>query len=285
MLEKIKSNKPLIIAVSVVIIVGIFMYIMNNRDGSGSLTIKTGENEVTMEFSDNKVNFRDLIEILFNNDKYKKDALAILRDSYDLYYKDSELLVDSIRRESGESKFSQQIRGLLVDLKGPFERKYHNYYDITDVRVVDAISTLGYKHDVAKKLREIKDSAKGIFEQRGIDVDVAFISSDNILNGNAAVCEDSQHRGRDLLLLNPNNLTKTITVFARNRFPCVRKSDGSGWEKPLIQVNLNDGKQLFGNIILGKKENAILYPAPKGYSINPKVAQTSESQQNNLVQR
>lgn len=285
MSEKTETIKTVVIALSVITIVGMFMFIMNGRDSSGLLTVKIGDNEVSVDFSNNELNFSKLIDNLFEDNKSKQETLGILRDSHELYYIHSKLLVDRIRREPAESDFSVEIRDLLFDLKGPFERKQHTYYDITDTKVTNVINNLDYEHDVAIKFRELRDNSEGIFESRGIDVEVAFISANNIRDSYAAVCEDSKHRGRDLLLLNPNNLTKTITVFARNRFPCVKKSDGTGWEKPLIQINLAEGKRLFGDIILGKKEKAILYPAPKGYSAEPKVTITSNNQVTNLTQR
>jgi hypothetical protein len=269
--ERSETIKNMTIIVAIVVIVGMFLFIMNNRQGAGSLTIKTGDSELVLDFSDNKVNFTELIDMLLKGEKYKNDTLSILRDSYGLYNKDSELLVDYIRRQPGNSAISEKFRELLVDLRGPFERKYHNYYDITLVEVVDAINSLGYDHEVPVRLRELKDSASGIFEQRGIDVDVAVISAEKILDGNAAVCEGSKYRGRDLLLLNQSDLNKTISVFARNSFQCIKPSTGAGKGKPLVQINPNDATKLFGNIIFKTKERAILYPTQSGYSIAPKL--------------
>lgn len=44
---------------------------------------------------------------------------------------------------------------------------------------------------------------------------------------------------------------------------------------PLIQINMNDAKELFGDIVLGAKERAILYRAPNGYVIQPQIANAS----------
>lgn len=273
--EKMSINVELIktgvIASSLVIIVGMFIYIMSDRQGGGSLTIKNGDNEVVMNFSDNKLNFSELINLLLNDDKYKSDTISILRDTYGLYKRNSILLVDQIRKEPKDSIFSGHIRSLLVDMRGPFERDIHSYYDIKSLPVVSAIHSLGYKHKVAIKLREDRDNAVGIFEQRGIDIDVAIYSSDKIRNGNAAVCQFSKYKGRDLLLLNPNDPTKTITVFSRNSFPCIKQSNGNGLKKPLVQLNPNDAKKLFGNIVFSSRQGAVLYPAQSGYSIEPKL--------------
>ncbi|CAB5133400.1 hypothetical protein D3OALGB2SA_3776 [Olavius algarvensis associated proteobacterium Delta 3] len=266
-----KEISKIVFIGAVLVVVVIFAVIMNERQGAGSLTIKTGESELVMNFADNKLNFSELISLLLNNKAYRRDTLAILRDSYGLYQKDSDLLVDHIRRESGESSFSQRLREVLVDLRGPFERQFHHYYDITQNEVVDAINSLDYKHEVARRLRELRDSAAGIFEQRGVDVDVALYSSDKILDGNAAVCEGSKYRGRDLLLLNPYDQTKTISVFARNSFKCIKLSNGAGLEKPLIQINHNDARRLFGDILFSAKHEAVLYPVQSGYSIDPKL--------------
>ncbi|CAB5135794.1 hypothetical protein D3OALGA1CA_3527 [Olavius algarvensis associated proteobacterium Delta 3] len=145
-----KEISKIVFIGAVLVVVVIFAVIMNERQGAGSLTIKTGESELVMNFADNKLNFSELISLLLNNKAYRRDTLAILRDSYGLYQKDSDLLVDHIRRESGESSFSQRLREVLVDLRGPFERQFHHYYDITQNEVVDAINSLDYKHEVAR---------------------------------------------------------------------------------------------------------------------------------------
>ncbi len=269
MAERSELIKTMAIIAALVVIVGMFLFIMNNRSGAGSLTIKTGDSELVLDFSDNKLNFSELIGMLLKGEKYKNDTLSILRDSYGLYSKDSDLLVDYIRRQQGDSGISRKFRELLVDLRGPFHRDYHNYHDITLVEVVDAINSLDYDHEVSVRFRELKDSSSGIFEQRGIDVDVAVISAEKVLDGNAAVCEGSVYRGRDLLLLNPSDLRKTINVFSRNSFQCIKPSAGIEKGKPLVQINPNDAIKLFGNIIFKAKEQAILYPTQSGYSIAP----------------
>ena len=55
------STRILVISISLVVIVGIFAVILGQREGAGSLTIKTGKSELVMDFSDNKLNFSELI--------------------------------------------------------------------------------------------------------------------------------------------------------------------------------------------------------------------------------
>ena len=266
-----ENSIPKIVSVSLVLvtIVGLFLFVMNSRAGPGALTIKAGGSELVMNFADNKLNFSDLIKTLLSDDKYKNDTLAILSDNYGLYQEGSEKLVDQIRREPGNTHFAEMMRELLNDKKGPFEQKYHTFYDIQDVNTVDIIKALDYKSKVAVRLRELKDNSEGIFEQRGIHVRVAFYSDDSILDGNAAVCEGSRYRGRDLILLNPREPSKTISVFARNSFSCIRVDNGDEESDMLVQINHNDGKKLFGDILFSAKEEAVLFPIKKGDNAKP----------------
>lgn len=274
MLHRSAVTKVLISALGLIIIVGLFVFTMGERQGAGSLTIKAGKSELVMDFSDNKLNFSELLSVLLKDEKYKSDTLSILRDSYGLYHKDSDLLIDNIRKEPGDSEFSKKMRELLFDSKGPFEQSYHRYFDVSDVRIVGKINSLGYDHKVASRFREERDHARGIFEQRGIKVKIAVRPAEDILDGYAAVCEGSSYRGTDLLLLNPNDTSKTITVFSRNSFSCIKVGNAREDEVILVQINPKDAKNLFGDIIFSSKENAILYPAPKGNTLRPMLVGT-----------
>ena len=268
-MHSLSTKKSSVIAVSLVVIVGIFAYIFVKKDGVGDLTIKSGEHEISFSFKDKELSLEDLLKTLLENPIHSKLVYSMLRDNYNLYHRESDFLIDSFRRESPDSELSKNIRELLVDLKGPFSRDAHTYHDITRVNTVDAINNLGYEHPVSSRLRDLKDSVAGIFEERGVEVIVSFISSTNILDGNAAVCKGSKYRGRDLLLLNPNDTNKTISVFSRNTTNCLNAGAGESEKAARIQINHNDAKKLFGDIVLSKTEKAVLYPAQQNAHFKP----------------
>ncbi len=268
MSEKSYSIKTIIIAILFLIIIGMFFQLMRYRQGAGSLTIKTGNSELKINFAENKLNFSELIRVLLEGEN-GKDTLAILRDSYGLYKSDSDLLVDHIRKAEGNSSFSEQLRELLIDLKGPFIRKHHSYYDITKKETVDAINALGYNHKVCKEFRQLQDHFKGIFKPRGLNVSVTFASENQIQHGDAFVCQGSTLRGRSLLLLNQNDLNKTLSVFARDNLICLTTGNENVSPIPIIQITPYDGRKLFGDKVFHPKEKAVLFPSPKGYTIAP----------------
>ena len=238
---------------------------MGTRKGAGSLHIETDAGIFKIQLADDNVNLKDLLSNLLTTDNYRDDTLAILQKSFKLFKRDSSQLIDSFRREDGKSSLSKNIRELLLDLKGPFDRSFHNYYDITEESVVSAINDLNYNHSVPIKFREFRDKSTGIFEDRGIEVEVSINSSDAITDGNAAVCKGSKYHGRNLLLLDRNNRHKSIKVFARNTCLCINLDE----RQTLIQINQIDGKKLYGDNNFNKNWKALLFLLPIGYDVEP----------------
>lgn len=267
-------SKTAIYAVVVVAVVGLFIYAMKNRD-SGVLKLKTGNSELAINFSDNKLNLTDLLKTLLTDDKYKKDTLAILADSYGLYQDDSDKLIDEIRRDPGNSDFSNKIRDLLYKREGPFEQKYHHYYDITNPDTVVAINNLGYYSKVATKLRDMKKKSVGIFKPI-VTVNISVSSDNKIPDGKASVCMNSSYRGMNLLLLNPRDRSKTLTVFARNNIACNDSGQHNQKDDNIIKINKHDAKSLFGDIVLSTKEKAILFPTQQGANFKPMVVSLNQ---------
>lgn len=271
MLPKVSLPTAIVTGMLILGTVSIFSYVLLQRQGPGSLTIKAGNSELVVDFEGGKLNFLEVIGTLLENEEYEKTTRAILRDSYGLYHKDSELLVDHFRRTPGDSKLAMMMRDLLIDLKGPFGRSYHTFYDITDTAAVDAIKALDYRHPVALAFRDMADNAEGIFENRAVDAVIDFAPESQLGNGNAAVCRNSRFRGRDLLLLNPENPSRSITVFSRDIFTCITVGPDDMSQTELIQINRNDAEKLFGSQNVEAKEPAILFPASRGYSLGPRL--------------
>jgi hypothetical protein len=247
------------------LVVCLFLLFMYFGKGSGGLLIKADKG---IEFKidvKNEVNVIDLLNGLLTNNKYQNEILAILESSFGLYKKESSQLIYIISKEDPRSQLSENIRELLVDLKGPFNREFHSYYDIKKPSVVDVLIKLKYDHPVAVKLRDLSDEGEGIFFDRGKDVEVSIANSNSILDQHASVCTGCKYFGRYVTLQNSENNAKVRTFLVDNSFLC-REQDKL---EAQIMINQNDGNFLYGGSNPNSKMKAILYSSKKGYIIQP----------------
>ncbi|BBO66881.1 hypothetical protein DSCA_08110 [Desulfosarcina alkanivorans] len=255
-------------AAVIIFIIAVFAFIISKQQRAGSLTIKIGDNEATMNIDENRIDFIALIKNMMENEENKSGTLAILRDSYGLYRKDSLLLLDDIRKRTGKDDFSKGLRELLFNLTGPFKREYHRYYNIELREVVEAINKLDYEHVVSKKFRELSDNEEGIFEKRPIDIQIVFSNSYSIPEGEAAIIRGRgcDIFGREWLLLNKDNpLLSPLSVIVVHEFPNIYPG-----EQPCIIINTSDAKTFLGeNAVCEKRYNAKLFPVKKGYVVSP----------------
>ena len=219
---------------------------------------------------DNAVSLSDLLQLLLGEDSNQKvSALAIMRDKYGLYSKESNEMVDYLRHVHSESPFAFHIRELLFELKGPFTRKEHNYYDITEDEVVKAINSLGYQHEVAKRLREYSDKEEGIFKNVAIEVRIKM--GKRTILGNTPVCLNSEFAGRDLMLIDASNPFNPLPIFAKAS-PCMTTKAGTMYiageivEAGILYLHADDAKKLFGSDYLKTERQALMYLAPRGYA-------------------
>ena len=257
----------LIGAVVVIVVVLTFTSVVKGRQKNGSLTIEAGDRKVEMAFTDNKVDFIELIKVLMEDQDNKTNTLAILRDSYGLYEKDSPLLIDAIRKRQGGDDFSKGLRELLANLSGPFQREYHYFYDITVHEVVEAINRLDYDHVVSKEFRKQCDSRKGIFHTEPIPIYLIVSDSNQISDEEAAVCEASGGDFFRLHLLVAYKSNPPLHLFANRYF-----YNMTGGDKPCVMINSTNGKKLIGqDAKVGIRYEAMLYPTPKGYQIAPLI--------------
>lgn len=271
-----------LVAVVILAIVSVFSYLMKSSNGDGSLIIKAGDNEIKMGFSGNKLELTELLIRLSQDFQQWKETKAILRESYGLYEIDGSYLIDRLRKEQGDTSTAVAMRELLSDLKGPFQREFHKFYDVTHLEFVTAINSLEYDHTVAKELRRLRDRATGIFEERGVEVEVSFLTQGGFNDGHAVLCNGSQYRGLDLLLLNPSDLQKIIRVIALDTSLCIKPPNGEVVDLERVQIKPTDGRKLFGNVPLDDKARAILYPVPNGYTVKPSSAINMEVATTNL---
>jgi hypothetical protein len=246
--------------------VGLFVYVVRERSGDSKLSLMVGDSKLEMAFSGDKIIFQDVVGKLLNDERSKKETLAILNGVYGLYRRDSMDLINSYRMDENDNELSRSIRQLLVDLAGPFKRNFHSYYDITQISVIDGLKELLYDHPVLQELRELSDKHEAMFAIVIVPADVYI---DNTLsNRNAKICAGDKYFGRTLAIQNRTDPTRVITVSASDTFPCpVRNPNGKPEErKILLRINCAAGRQLFGDINPKNPESVEIYPAPEGYT-------------------
>jgi hypothetical protein len=198
---------------------------------------------------------------IYKDGPSKTQALAILSKYFNLYGRDSSELIDSYRREEPDSQVSNAFRQLFYDLKGPFDRGYHYYYDITKSSIVDAINSLDYKHEVARKFRDVRDKAIGIFQMRSSEADIYFDPDDMLEKGVGVVCVGNELYGRYVLIVNPDNQKRIRIISTNTQTICPGERNTSS----LIKISHWDGNDLFCKIDLIGKKRVIMYSAPIGY--------------------
>jgi hypothetical protein len=257
-------KKSIVIAIAVLAIVGMFVYVLQRNRQDGLLEVSFGEAKVNMKFTGSSIELRKIFEETYKDASKKKEAMAILEAFFQIYERDNVKLIASYRDEDGNTEISKSIRKLLFELQGPFQRKYHTYYDITQPSVVDAINDLGYEHEVPRELRRLSHDATGIFEKKSIEVEIRVDAHHIIEDGNAVVCEGSGLHSRYLLLITPDyHLPKQ--VFASRSNICINTHNN----KPSIEISHSDANKLFGDQMPANSKRAIMYIAPVGYQFIP----------------
>jgi hypothetical protein len=263
----VEGTKSIVIAVSVVIVVGLFVYVVRERSGDSKLSLMVGDSKLEMAFSGDKIIFQDVVGKLLNDEHSKKETLAILNGVYGLYRRDSIDLINSYRMDENDNELSRSIRQLLIDLAGPFKRKFHSYYDITQISVIDGLKKLLYDHPVLQELRELSDKHEVMFAIVMIPADVYI---DNTLsNRNAKICKGDKYFGRTIAIQNRADPTRIITVSTSDTFPCpvrIRNNGEPEERKTLLRINCAAGRQLFGDINPKNPESVEIYPSPEGYT-------------------
>lgn len=226
----------------------------NQTTKSSNIKINVGENSIEMGFEKDGLNLRQILDELFADEERRRETLALLREFNDIYKVSDKRLIDRLSREPGESSLSGNFRRLLFDLQGPFRRNFHKYYDVEQVSVVEAIAKLDYDHEVARRIRELRNESKGPFEERIKPVRIGVSNDGAIASGYAAVCRDGDFYREQLYLFEPS-YQKLISVNAFEPRHCP-KTDTAGHnaEPPVVRISRVDAERLFGDRILGEYE-------------------------------
>lgn len=263
----VKINTNLLV-LFVLAFAAFFVYVVVNSSSSGKFSMNSGPNSITLELSDQKIDFLGLIDSAMEDKNKAHLLLSKLKNDYEIYDVNSDELVDYLRRLSPNEKISQEILNLLFEGAGPFDYQFHAYRNIYSLSTVNEILKADYQSEVAQGLRDAADEGVGIFKKVALPVRVGFAPESRISDGQAAVCTDSEYRGRNIMLFNDQGIDRNIvSVNAFNHFVCITEESvgDADQDSPLIQVNFKTARNLFGNIKLNKTEPALLYLVPIGF--------------------
>ncbi|MGR5221843.1 hypothetical protein ACPV4B_16575 [Vibrio parahaemolyticus] len=251
MSESVNRNYAIAAVVIIVVLFVVFLYGTGN---SGALKLKVGDSELEMKVEDNTLSIKEMLELLLKDEDTKRESAALLKEFGNFYKPTDPALIQEIAQQNIKSEVSQQLRSLLYDLKGPFVRSAHTFYDVEKVQIVNAIETLGFDHPVSLKLRELLRYRKGPFEEHAKEILVSVPSGNRIPSGRAASCKGNEFYRREVKIFN-HQRTHSISVYVSGSFPCPNKDPDSEINH-LIQLSFNDMKNLIGDSPIRKKETA-----------------------------
>ena len=242
-----------IYAVLIISIIGVFALLIQEKGRKGSVTIKYRETTVEMHIEDGTTTVKNLLDFLFSEEDRKKETMALLKEFYRVYDIADTALISEIEKQKGSSEISEELRGLLYELRGPFERSLHTFYNIEKPDIVSAIEKLGFEHPVSEGLRSLLNYRKGPFEENAAIVFLSVPQGVPIKLGRAASCKNNKFYRRCIRIFNKQR-TRSIDVFVSGRFPCPENSETNGDIFKLLQLSYEDMNNLIGNSPLMEKE-------------------------------
>ncbi|WP_444928978.1 hypothetical protein ACJJIF_14095 [Microbulbifer sp. SSSA002] len=240
----------------IVLVVMSFCLLLYKNESNGSLRVKVGNNELELQIDGDSraVSIRRVLNQLFQDEEASRESKALLKEFGNFYLPTDPELIGEIEKQPLQSEVSERLRELLYGLKGPFNRQAHNYYDIENVQIVDALSGLEFNHPVSKGLRELLIYRRGPFEERSKEVLLSVPAGNNIPAGRAASCRGNDFFRREIRIFNAQR-THSISVFVSGSFPC--NTDTANDIHRLIQLSYADMKNLLGDSPMGAKEPAL----------------------------
>ncbi|QSP95092.1 hypothetical protein LPB19_01325 [Marinobacter salinisoli] len=278
MSEGVKINTSIIV-VAFLLFASFFVYMVVNQQVPGSLKVTTkGGNAFELDFSEQEYELTTLIDKVMEDEKRAAIVRATLRENYDLYNVKSTEFVDYLRRLSPQDAVSEEIIGLLVDGAGPFDHQFHTYRNIHTLSAALEIIKLDPKSPAAVRLRDAAVNQEGIFRQIGLPVEIAVVPAARLSDDHASVCSPGKHKyiGHDLVLANKEVAERMVSVYARNPFICFQ--EGEEVSAPLITINTNTAKKLYGEgDDTGQIKSALMFVVPLGYQVKAIVNDSTTS--------
>jgi len=263
-------NRHLVYGIVVVALAAVLAYVLLERPSGARVVAKYGDKEISLDFDETEIELTQILDRIFSNPESELDriaVLAILAEKYDTYHKNSPYFVAKIREEDAGTGLSEEIRGVLYSLQGPFRRDQHSYYDITKEEFLAALETMGFDNPVAVELYNRHLAFSGIFQLRKQSAFVEFV--DSVEAGSAAACSGSTFIGKELLISDPVT-SRSLTVMTKSLIgptgPCVQ-DDGEINKTNFIQLSRQDAECLTGSRTASGTVPITLYQHPAGMTI------------------
>jgi hypothetical protein len=240
----VANQKNIVIAVSVVIVAGLFVYVLLKRPGDGTLTIKSGDTEMKMEFSGNKIDLGQFMDQLVE-DKSRAATLAILREVYHLYEGNSPYLIDALRALPYDHPVIEKLRELSENHAEMFKPMgIPTYISLSNhIPIGEAMICAGSKYH-RRKLLIINPTNNAMIE---------------VLTSHSTPCLQS-HMDNICRINDNSNDDKTQETQVKIQ---------------RVRINPKKSKELFGDTIPKGPTRACMVPVPEGYSVEPVIAEGS----------
>ncbi len=252
-----KSISPhLIYAVVLIIVVVIFSALLYKAEKPGTLKLQLGDNKLEMTLEGDELSVKKMLDILFKDKEAKRESSALLKEFGDYYQPTDPSIVSALEKQNKESEVSKELRTLLYNLRGPFDRSTHSFYNVEDVHIVDAIEKLGFDHAVSKELREMLIYRRGPFQEKAKGIFISVPAGNRIKKGRAASCKGNEFFRREIRVFNVQR-TNSVSVYVSGSFPCPETDSENPAEiSKLVQLSYDDMKLLIGDSPVIGKESA-----------------------------
>jgi hypothetical protein len=251
--QKTKLGVHITYVFALIVIVVVFSVLLERTGKTGSLKVQFGESMVEMKLDEGKASVKELLDFLFGDEVRQRETKALLKEFHHFYKVTDSELISEIEVQQGTSEVSEELRGLLYGLRGPFERSLHTFYNIERLDIISAIEKLGFDHPISNGLRGLLNYRKGPFEEQATQILVSVPKNNLIKTGRAASCKENKFFRRSVRIFN-KQLTRSIDVYVSGRFPCKVLDDGASALGNLLQLSFEDMKELIGDSSLMGKE-------------------------------
>ena len=270
------SRKYLVnnIVIAVLLTVGLISILIYTdvTESKTKVTLNIGDNSVDLELDNSELQAVEILNLLFKEENRKRETQALLKEFYDVYYVEDPQLVDELAVVSGDARISIELRQLLKELRGPFHRKFHKFYDIEDKSIINAIEKLGFVADTGignraavhdnRLIRGVEEyvigdlvvHAKGPFKEVARPMRFSVPSGNKISEGKGASCRSNPYFRKKIRIFDQTK-TRSADILVEYPFDCpVSSSDEESELIDLIQISYTDMKNLIGDSPVPKFE-------------------------------
>lgn len=220
--SKKKSNFIMIckavVALSIVCFLAYFVYEAFRANSKSTLKVDLGGYIVEVDINNDYVEINSIISKLFETETNRITTQALLREYYKLYDINDPQLIEYIKKIDQQAFLAEELRELLIELKGPFKRGLHSFHDVTNTEIATAIKDLGYSHPVAEALRKLLKRREGPFEEIEKVIEVRLSANKQLKAGYASACRKNSFFGKEIRVFNEAR-NRSSWLYVNNAIP------------------------------------------------------------------